>query len=320
MGNRTLVALLAASTLALALTACSDDAPVVVPPQDAGTTTAPAYDPDLEPAAAVMAVVPADATLLEVTDFVQLRLQLGFGELTSRSPADERRRFEREASTTAAMLSRGALRGTDYLQRYGFGQDDVDWEARFEGPSGVGYVVGFRDDLDMAGVQQAAAADDGPLVGATVVPAAHLVAVGATREPAQSWAADPDLLALVGQKAGATYVSRECVPADEAFGEVRGELAPSPAALVGALDPLETFSVSFAGRLVTARLGAPRDDVFERARLGDQLPATDPDFGQGYLDPVADPRDGRIGFTIGDGPLAARLTQDRRLPFAVCSA
>lgn len=319
MGTRTLLAVVTASSLLVGLGACSEPEPERVPPPEAPAATAPAYDPSLEPAAAVMTVVPDDATLLEVTDFTQLRLQLGFGELTSRSPARERARFARRAATKAAMLSPGALRATDYLERYGFGQDDVSWEARFEGPSGVGYVVKFRDDLAMDAVEEAARADDGPFAGATVVPAAQIVAVGATREPAQSWAADPALLALVGQKAGSTYVSRTCVPGDEAFGQVRGELAPSPAALLGSLDQLDAFSVSFAGRLVTARLGAPRNDVFERARLGEQLPATAPDFGEGFLDPVADPRDGRIGFTIGDGPLAARLARERKLPFATCS-
>ena len=55
-----------------------------------------------------------------------------------------------------------------------------------------------------------------------------------------------------------------------------------------------------------------------RARLAETLPATVPEFGLGYADPVGDPVGGRIGYQLQDGPVAARLARERQLPFAVC--
>lgn len=301
--------MLALVAVALVATGCSGDRPdlvVVTPPST--PTPPPAYDGTLEPAAAVMAIVPEDATVLEVTDFDQVRYALGYGELTSDSDKAVTDRFARDASRDAALLSDGMLRGSGYESRYGFSQDDVSWEAHFDGPSGEGYVIAFRDDLDMAGVQRAAAADDGPLTGAVVVVSEHLAALGATREPDRSWAADAELTALVGTTAGATYVSRECVdatdalPADDTAGDA-----------VDGLDPLGPFSMAFGGELVTADLGGARSDAFERARL------TDPTFAEGYADAVADPSGGRIGYSLADAPEAARLAQRRELPFAVCA-
>lgn len=305
--------------VAALLTGCSDEpAPEVVRPAEEATT-APAYDPSLEPAAAVLAVVPAEATVLEVTDFDQARFALGFGELSSGSDPEVRDRFWRQADRTSPLLSPGMLRDQGYQQRFGFTQDDVSWEAHFSGPAGEGYVVRFRDDLDMGRVQRAAAAPDGPLAGATVVPSVQIAALGATREPTRSWAAEPDLVDLVGQTAVATYVSRDCLSVEEAFGsDITADLAPAPAATLEGLDALGPFSVGFGGTLVTVRLGAARADVFDRARIAELLPATDPDLGNGFTDPVADPRGGRIGFQLGDGPVAASLTRSRQLPFAVC--
>ncbi|MDO9458228.1 hypothetical protein [Nocardioides sp.] len=315
--------LLVLAAVAAVAAGCSEPAdPVVVEPTTEAAMDAPAYDPALEPAAAVLAVVPGEATVLEVTDFDQVRLALGYGDLSSASEPAVLRRFWRQAEAEAPLLSPGMLRDQG-TERYGFTQDDVSWEAHFTGPAGEGFVVKFRDDLDMAGVQRAAAATGGPLAGAVVVPAVQIAAVGATREPTESWAADPALVTLVGPKAGATYVSSDCLAVDEAFGgdvggDLADDLAPTPAADLGALDALGPFSLGFGGRLVTARLGGTRTDVFERARLAETMPATDPEFGLGYVDPVADPRDGRIGFTLGDGPVAARLARERQLPFAVC--
>ncbi|WP_148615458.1 hypothetical protein [Nocardioides rubriscoriae] len=316
MRSRPLLALALVGALA---TGCSEEAaPEIVRPPEV-VRPAPVYDPDLEPAAAVMAVVPAEATVLEVTDFDQVRLSLGFGELTSASDKGVRARFWRRADQRSPLLSRGMLRDQGYQQRFGFTQDDVSWEAHFTGPAIEGYVVKFRDDLDMSGVARAAQAADGPLAGATVVAAAHVAAVGATREPTESWAAEPELVDLVGQTSLSTYVARDCLRVEEAFGrDVTGELAPSPAADLAGLDALGAFSVGFGGTVVSVRLGPARDDVFDRARLAERLPATDPDFGTGFTDPVADPVGGRIGFQLGDGPVAAALAHERQLPFAVC--
>jgi hypothetical protein len=313
---RSLIVLSAVAALAAG---CSDDdEPVAVGPPEVVATT-PTYDAGLEPSAAVLAVVPSEATVLEVTDFDQARFSLGYGDLSSETDPSVLRKFARQADRESALLSPGILRDSGSGRRYGFGQDDVEWEAHFDGPSGEGYVVKFHDDLDMAGVQRAAEDPDSPLSGATVVPTVHLAALGATRDPARSWAAEPDLVALVGQTSVSTYVARDCLTVDEAFGDgVADELAPTPAADVASLAPLGPFSVAFGGELVTARLGAPRVDVFTRARLADTLPDTDPEFGLGYVDAVADPQGGRIGYNLGDGPVAARLAVERQLPFAVC--
>ncbi|MCW2815050.1 MAG: hypothetical protein JWN84_2505, partial [Nocardioides sp.] len=77
--------LLALTAVLVTVAGCSDlPEPEIVRPPEA-VVTEPAYDPELEPAAAVMAVVPAAATVLEVTDFDQVRFSLGYGDLTSES-------------------------------------------------------------------------------------------------------------------------------------------------------------------------------------------------------------------------------------------
>lgn len=310
---RTLLAVVAAVSLAGSLAGCSDlPEPQVVRPAEVETTE-PAYDPGLEPSAAVLAVVPADATVLEVTDLEQVRYSLGYGELSSESDPGELDRFWRQAERESPLLRAGMLRDQGYAARFGFTQDDVSWEAHFSGPSGEGYVLKFRDDLDMGRVQRAAEAPDGPLAGATVVPAAQIAALGATREPTESWAAEPALVELAGATAGATYLSRSCAPPEDALA------GSAELSTLDDLAELGPFSVAFGGRLVTVRLGPQRTDTFERARLTEDLPGLDPDFLRGFSDPVvADPTSGRIGYDLGDGPLASRLTQEQRLPFAVC--
>ncbi|MDO9494909.1 MAG: hypothetical protein Q7J48_04335 [Nocardioides sp.] len=312
--------------VALAVTGCSADEPdpAPAPPLAAPTETGPpAYDEALASASAVLALVPADATTLAVTDFEQVRLLLGASLLTGESPAAERERFWRQAERQAPLLSPGRLRPFDdrLLRDYGFTQDDVAWEASFAGPAGEGWVMAFRDDLELAAVQRAVAAGVGPLRGADVDVETRLVSTGAAPDGESSWAADPELAALVSPaEANATYVERECVPFETAFAaDVQDDLAEAPAADLAALEPLAAWSLSFGGSLATARLGAARTDVFERMRLADTMPATEPEFGTGFADGVADPVGGRIGYSMPDPAAAALLARERRLPFAVCS-
>ena len=123
-----------------------------------------------------------------------------------------------------------------------------------------------------------------------------------------------ELPTLVGDVAAATYVARGCVdPAATLAGADEADLEDLR------LEPLGAFSVSFGAELVTARLGGARGDVFERARLAETLPGVADGFTEAYADPVADPGGGRIGFQLGDAPEAARLAQERLLPFAVCA-
>ena len=308
---------------ALVVTACSGDSE---PPSSSGAVEepfVPVYDSSLAPAAAVMTLVPEDATVLVVTDYDQLRLQLGLAGLTGESSAQERETFARRAAREAVVFFPGLLLADDQQLRddYGFSQDDVAWEARFGTPTGEGFVLGLRDGLDLDGVERAVSDGVGALDGARLDRSRLLVTSGTTDAPADSWAADPARVALVGPSAAATYVDTGCIPYDVAFDDTDADdLAPAPAAELRSLDELNAFSVSYGTELVTVRLGQVRNDVFDRARLPEILPRTDPEFALGYLDPVADPSGGRIGYQLGDPDVAESLARERRLPFAVCSA
>lgn len=306
---------------ALLLTSCSDEPPFV-PPSQLEQESAPEYDPALEPAAAALALVPSDATVLAVTDYDELRLRLAQSELTSESSAAARDRFWRNAARRTVMFSDGLLRGVDelLLTDYGFTQDDVTWEARWGAPAGEGWVLELRDDLDLTGVARAIEDGVGPLAGADLDTGRRLVSFAAADDAGDSWAADPARTVLVGAPATSTYVDSACIPYDVAFADGDADdLAPAPAKEMSALDELGPFAVSYGIDLVTVHLGQVRDDVFDRARLPDILPRTDPEFALGYVEPVADPGGGRIGYRIGDPAAAESLARQRHLPFAVCA-
>lgn len=261
----------------VAVSACSEEGPAPRPAPPSSGTDAGEYDDSLEPAAAVLALVPEAATVLTVTDFEEVRAQLG-----SDGGADFWRRADREAP----LLTRGMFRDAGGPLT----QDDVLWEAHFGGGAG-GYVVRFRDEAELARLPVPA--------GALVRPEDHLLVAGVAESPEQSWAADPEVVELVGTEAMATYVERGCVP-----GEPPTER----------LEPLPAFAVELGSTLATARLGAERTDLFTRMRLGARLPA----FADGFARGAADPSSGRIGYQIVDPATAADLTLRRRLPFAVC--
>ena len=316
--------MLAASLVSAALLAgCSDDEDDPKPPAaPVVETTPPTYDPSLEPAAAVLALVPDDAARLAVTDYDQIRLQLGAPDLSAMT-APERATYWDDVDNESAALIEGVLRADDEKLRedYGFSQDDVDWEAHFGGAEGEqGWVLKFRDDLDMTEVQRAVDDEVGPLAGVQVAVNEHVIGMGTTSDLEQSWAADAELAPLVGLPATATYLERECIPFDDAYGEgMHDQLASGPAADLAGLEEVSSFSVSFGGHLATARLGPARDDTFARARLADTLPEGEPSFGDGFQRPVADPASGRIGYALGDPRIAVGLTLERRLPFALCA-
>ncbi len=317
--------LLTAALVSVSATSgCSADRPepTLAPPLDALVDDGPpAYDPELNAAEAVLALVPQDATTLSVTDFDQVRLLLGASELTGQDPAPVRARFWRRAAVRAPLLSEGLLRQVDARlgADYGFTRDDVRWEATFSGPAGDGFVLALREDLAMGGVERAVRAGVGPLAGAETDAALHLVTLGVTDDPEASWAVSEDLVALVGPAAAnATYVERDCLAFDEAFSADPDTLAAVPAGDLAALSPVEMFSVTLGGELATVRLGPEREDAFDRMRLAGNLPATEPELGLGFAEGVADPIGGRIGYVMPDPALAARLTRERQLPFAVC--
>ena len=294
-----LVALLMAS-------GCSgDDEPASAPSTAVSETAVPAYDGDLEPAAAVLALVPEEARTLTVTDFDQVRTELGMEAVSDKSTPAEVAQFWQRAATERPLLTDGLLRPDEQQLRkkYGFSEIDVSWEAHFFGADGqeLGWVLRFREETDMGKVAVAVSDGFGPLADAIIAPEQRLVSSGASTDPTRSWAADPEIVEQVGVPANATYVARECTPS----GAV-GSAAD--------LDDLGTWSVQFEGSLVTARLGSGRDDLFTRMRLGDSEPA----FREAYSGGAADPLTGRIGYVMTDPPAAARLALDKELPFATC--
>lgn len=304
--------------MALLASGCSGSDELVYPPDPDTSAISTDYDPTLEPSAAVLALVPAEASTLEVTDFDQLRLTLGFGSLDGRSPAPQRARFWR-ALENAATLSQGLLRPDEAeLEPYGFGPDDVAWEATY-GDGADGWVIAFHDDVALGEVQQAIRADVGLLSGAVLDLERALVTSAEAPEGDDSWAAIEEVVGLVGQSANATYVERACLPFDTVFGAgMEEQLADAPRAALDALDPLEGFSVAVGAELVTVRLGEERADAFDRLRLAEVMPAIRPEFGAGFARGVADPSTGRLGYDVQRPSAVAELIADRHLPFAVC--
>ena len=295
--------MLAATLAASALAACSEEPPPP-PPEDPAVTlkfAPPAYDPDREPAAAVLPLVPQDAVTLTVTDLEQVRSQLGT-DLTSASPPAERAAFWRRVAAETGALTRGLLRpleGEPAAQ--GLTQEDVAWEATFSGAAGSdpGYVVGLREGVDLAAVERAIAAGAGPLAGAQLVAEHRLVVSGTVADSLESWAVLPGIPQLVGRQAVATYAERGCV-------EEGG---------TDDVDPLEAYAVELGSGLATVQLGPERRDVFDRLALGDRAPAFPAAFDGG----VGDPATGRIGYRLADPAAAAALVQRRDLPVAACA-
>lgn len=300
---------MAAVLLASSLGACSGDSSDPAPaPAPTSRTPAPEYDVREEASAAVLPLVPASATSLSMTDLDRVRLQLGLPDLSGQSSPAQRAAFWSRAERQAPLLTPGLLRPVDArLSRdYGFTQDDVLWEARFDGPDGPGWVLSFRLGLDMAAVQRAVADGVGPLAGAEVRAQDSLVVRGASADGSDSWAADPEVASVVGFPAEATYVERGCVE-------------PPAGVDTGGLDELAAWSVALQGGLATARLGELRSDAFDRLRLGETWPARGASFTDGFRDGVADPSTGRIGYQLTDPVVAADLVRRRTVPVAACA-
>ncbi|NYD39972.1 hypothetical protein [Nocardioides panaciterrulae] len=312
---------LVSAALLLALAGCDD-----VPPPDADSSApparlsgTPAYDAGAEPAEAVLPLVPADATTLTVTDLDEVRRQLGVPDLTGADLRTDRSEFWARAATEAPLLTEGQLRPeTSRLDLdYGFTEDDVDWEAHFRGPDGTGYVLALRPGLDLEPVRRAVRDGVAGLAGARVVAGEHLVVSGTTADSVASWATDPAVVGLVGDRAEATYVRRGCVPLTDALGpDADAEQQDRVAARVTQLDGLDAFAVSFGDHLATVRMATGRTDLFDRLHLGDHWPAGE--FGEAFRNGVGDPATGRIGYQVPRPALAARLVLGEELPFAVC--
>lgn len=328
--------LLGAALTAVVLTGCG--APAAPPAAEPTPTEIPASlalpaHPTGQ-AWRALALVPADATVVTITDFDAIRARFGVPDMTSGSPAAARADFWARARAGAVLFADGRRTdgstprvvesGVGGVVESGVGgvsADDIDWEVRFSGPKGTGYVVAVRPDLDLVPVQARLARTH---VGATVMPQQHLVVKGVAGPDESVWAADPALPDLTDDRAESAYLRRGCVPVRTALGPTSEP--DDQATLIGELDPrnldeVPAFSVSFGEGLATARLGHDRGDLIARGRITRAWPVVKgargfaDGFGQQVL---VDPSSGRVGL-VPRSPQAARaVTLADLLPFAIC--
>lgn len=325
--TRARVPLLAVALVAAAA-GCGDDAePRPAPALDTPSYAVPDYaaDRDLAPGRAALALVPADATTITVTDFDEVRTQLGVPDLTSEDLMRDRSDFWERAPREVVLLAEGMLREdtSELMLDHGFTGDDVDWEARWTGPDGDGWLLAMRPDLDMQAVRGAVDAGVGPLRGGTVED--HLVSSG-TGDPAGSWWALPAIHeTVVGTET--TYLHAGCIPVQEALGvdatydDQRALLARRDPT---ALEPLDGLAIGFTGDVATAWLGLDdpeRSDLADRASLVVDWPvAGEPGFTDGFTpSAVAQPGSGRLDLDVVDPRAAATLTLTHVLPFGICN-
>ena len=283
-------------------------------------------DTTLQPEATALVLVPAEAEQVTITDLDAIRARLGVPDLTSEDLMTDRQAFWDRAEREAVLLTDGLLRAdnSELWLDYDVTEDDVDWEVRFSGPDGGGYVLGFRPDQDMSRVQAAVDAGVGPLDGATVWPDLHLLTYGVAEVGDPVWASDPVLVDLVPDHAESTYLRKGCIPFADALG-TDATFEDQDAVLakhdVAGLDDLPGVAMSFGDDVATAWLGPDRGDLFDRADLVGDWPTTGPiGFADGFSgDPAVDPSTGRIGFHVANPVAAANLTLTDILPFGVCN-
>ncbi len=297
-------------------------------PAPSPTASVAPLTPDvaLRPDVAALALVPADAEYVTITDLDAIRARLGVPDLTSEDLMTDRQAFWDRAEREAVLLTDGLLRddASELWLDHDLGEDDVDWEARFTGPSGAGYVLAFRPDQDMAKVQRAVDAGVGPLDGATVWPDLHLLVQGVADEGDPVWASDPDLVGLVAAAAETTYLRRGCIPMDEALGT--DATIEDQDAVLAQHDPtgfesLSVVAISYGDDVATAWFAPGRDDLFDRAALLEDWPTTGSiGWSDGFTGtPAVDPSTGRIGLQVTNPVAAANLTLSDILPFGLCN-
>lgn len=287
------------------LTGCvqQHDAPPASPPSSVPTEIPP-YDASLPPARAVLALVPLRARTVRLVDLGEIRRQVGLPELTSSSSAAERAAFRERASVDAPLLVRSVLAGADGRLRtsYGFGVDDVAWEAHFSGGGRPGWVVSFVGGVDMSAVARAVRAEVGPLRGAHVDTKDRLVTQDAARPGEPVWGSDPAWSRLVPDPGEAFVMRRGCLRVSTML------------RTTSALEPISGFSLTFGDRVATVRVDRDRTDLFARARLGRGR------FARVFRHGVADPSSGRIGYDVPRPARAAGLVRQGLLPFGVCAS
>ena len=306
---------------ALALSGCSGDAkPKPRAVASHSPELAPAFEKKAEPAEAVLSLVPQSADVITVTDWDEIRVQLGQPDLTSESLMTDRIAFWERVAKEAPALAEGMLRADNsaYLLDYGFTQDDVDWEAHWVGPDGSGYALKLRDDLDLGPVRLAIRQQVGAISDGRIIEADHLVVHGTS--DVDTWANEGGWDDLVSAPAEATYLRRGCIPLTEALGPDGTQedvTAIEAMKVVPDLDDLRGFAVGFGDHNATVRVEPGRIDDFDRIHLADEWPV--PDFGRAFREGVADPSTGRLGYDVPDPPRAAAVALLGELPFAVCN-
>lgn len=221
---------------------------------------------DAAPAHQVLRLVPSQATELTVTDFEQLPKPVDWASADAHEP----------------LLTRGLLR--DAVPA-GY-QDQVLWEAHWDGGGVSGWALLLADGADPAALAPAGSKVDGQLV-------TQGAATGA------SWADDATVASLVQDDPISTYVAKGCLPGDQASG----------------LQPLDGYALELTDTIATARLSPGRTDLFARTRMASAVPAFEKTFSGGVADPVS----GRIGYQVADPAQAAQLALTHKLPFAVCA-
>ena len=164
---------------------------------------------------------------------------------------------------------------SELMLDYGFTQDDVDWEARFTGPEGNGFVLRFRPDLP-ARRRHPRRRGRGRTAGGRAGDAGdHLVVSGTAQADEPVWANEPIWDPLLGEPAGSTYARRGCIPVKDALGSAADaeHLAAVDAAHpVHILDDLPAFSIGFGDHLATVRMEENREDLFTRLDVGRDWP------------------------------------------------
>jgi len=303
-GRRGLATLLLAAALTASLMAgCTEEHPAPPPtPPSAVPTQVPAYDGSLPPARSVLALVPLPARSLRLVDWAEIRKQVGLPELTSRSSAADRAAFRMRAARAAPLFDPPVLGAIDGRLRaaYGFGVDDVAWEAQFSGGGSGGWVLAFAPGVDMHAVARAVRDGVGRLRGARVDVRDRLVTDGIAAPHQPVWGSDPTWRRLVPAPGEAVVVHRGCV------GGMHVGAGP-------AVEPLSGFSITFGDHVATVRMDRNRDDLFARVRLGRGA------FGRVFRTGVADPSTGRIGYDVPHPAQAVPLVRHDRLPVAACA-
>lgn len=293
---------------------------VAVPDELVVEADRPASDPRQ-----ALALIPADALEVTLTDWREMRDRLGHPGLTSDSLMTDRTAFWERARQEGLSFTEGLLRkeASRLWLDHDISQDDVQWEARFRTPDGPGFVLMFRRDLPMERVQ---AAVDDPATGlrGEILEGERLLVDGIAEEGDPVLASVPDIADLVEEGAESSYLRTSCVPSSEALGD--DATADDLDALLAQQDlrylrPLDAFAVSFTGPLATGRLAGERTDLHDRVNLVDIWPETGPlVWSDGFTGmPVGDSTSGRIGLQIRNPNAAINLVLSGLVPFAVCN-